>query len=1438
MSEAKGEYEFVELNRTFYELSKNAGGSDDNEIHRAFGKSLSWPDLNQDYRVIVLSEAGTGKTAEIRHVANTLRKEGKAAFFLRLEHIPIDFEDAFEVGSFEEFQAWLASGDEGWLLLDSVDEARLRNPNDFELAIRKLGRIITDAQQRVHIIITGRTIAWRPKTDLDHCERHLPYASPRVTVATVEETAIEDDSDQDFHTKDQSERKIHSFFQIVALNDLDSDQIRAFAVAKGINDSQAFLDAVERADAWSFTARPQDLQELVEFWNDHGKIGSRLEIMQNSIDRRLLERDQGRADASPISPVRMREGARLVAAAVTLSQEPTIRVPDGADNSKGIPIADILPDWNDRERAILLSRPIFDEAIYGTVRFHHRSVREYLTAEWLNELLKRETSRRKIEALFFRNQYGLDVVVPTMRPVLPWLAILDDKIRKRIGQVAPEVLLEGGDSSKLPLETRRHILRQVCDQIATGLSIWAVTGNTAVQRFANKDIVADIKELIGKHATNDDIILFLLRMVWLGELKDALPEAKAYAVSTSSSQYTRIAAIHAVRAVGSPEDMEWIRTRFLSEGVELNRELLEELLDNLAPTVPSINWLLDCLAKTEMIERYRVDGLLNAVVAFVQRADIELVPNIVSGLNNLLDTPPVLERQHWKISQKFGWLISAAARAIERLLETRHPASLESDALAILHKCGIARRNGVHNFDEKEFSISTLMPAWPEINRTSFWYEAKQALEHLNRENGETLTEFWQVSVYGSFWKFENADFEYAVEQIAERSLLEERILALSLAFRLYVMGGRNRKQREMLKRAVAGDSALAERLARYLKPPAQGRQKWKRMEARWKRNSEAKKQMEAKNREEWRTFLRANPQKLRDNKLKPGEISKHQWYLYEITSEKNSRSNRWTSGDWKCLTDEFGEEVARAYRDGAVRFWRGYKPELQSEGAPANTTPYAVIFGLTGLEIEAIETNDWPNGLSTKEVGLACRYASHELNGFPNWFPTLFAKYPEVISDFLLKEIHYELSIEKADVESNYILSDVSWSGRWAWDKLAPNIYKILETKEPGRITTLDRMLNIVQGSSISDQMIANLASEKCKILMQSDHAAYWFAVWSGVDADSAIPCLEERFEDISSVEDRTAFAIEFINHLLGSRRSSVSNIRTGFRTPEYLKRLYLLMHQHIRAKEDIKRGPGGFSPGLRDDAQSARETLAELLRNIPGKDAFIALMEIARLHPEEAHRPWFDRQAKTKAETDADITAWSPRQVRDFHDQLERTPANHRELAELAHFRLLDLKDDIEEGDNSFAKLLQKIELETDMRKYIGGVLREKASGRYSIPQEEELADAKKPDLRFHGANFDGPVPVELKLADNWTGPQLLERMENQLCGDYLRDNRSNRGFFVLVYQGKKKHWEIPDVTEQVDFIGLIGILENYWQKIALNYPRVDHIQVIGIDLTKRAK
>jgi hypothetical protein len=1419
--------DYIELGRTFHELSLKSEESDEFDFHDLhFGKGLTWQDLLAGYRTVILSEAGTGKTEEIRHAAQTLRKEGKAAFFLRLEHVADDFDIAFEESNFNEFEKWSESSEEGWFFLDSVDEARLREPRDFERAVRKFGARLSSVLQRAHIVLTSRGAAWRPVTDLKLCQQQLRY----VEVASADEENNQSDTIG----------KQGNSFRIVALDDLNVVQVEKFARAKGIADPKPLLNAIERADAWSMVARPDDLTELVEYWDKHKRIGNRLELMQSSITRRLAERDQSRDEALPLSAADAMQGAQSVAAAATMTQESTIRVPDGAENIKGISIASVLPGWDSKKCMALLARPIFDEAIYQTVRFHHRTVREYLTAVTLKGLLDRETSIRKIESLLFRQQYGQAVIVPTMRPVLVWLILLDDKIRERALAISPELIFEGGEPKALPLETRQKILRDVCDTMHNGIAKGSTSDYRAVQRFADKDIAAEVKKLFAKYSSNDELQCFLLRMIWQGELSDALPEAKSVALDRKASQHTRAAAFRAVRAIGTEVDKLEVLRHFQQEASMLDRSWFAELLEELAPNRQSVEWVLACTVKLKPKGRYHIDGLPQALDVFVQSLSLDLQAELLDGINTLISRSPTIERHYCEISKRYGWLILVAAQTAARLISAHHPTALQKATLSILQKLPSGHDYFDWDYRENRPNFHALVAKWPELNYALFWFEVKYARRIRQKKRRERLTNFWQVNLFNSFWQFGPDSFDSVLADIELCPSRDDRLVALSLAFNLYVHAGRPKKWLRKLKVVCAKTQVLNTALHTQLHPkPDPDQQHWKKQQAKWKHRSSQRKAADAKQEEEWKDALAKNIDMIRAPQLpKPTDVSNWQYHLHERMRRLSPGSMRWTEGRWQVLEDEFGEDVAFAFRDGVVAFWRRYQPKLRSEGKSSKSTPFSLIFGLTGLSIEARETQNWVSTLSEDEVETAFRYAMGELNGFPDWMPSLFEKYPDFISGLLLREVDKDLHNEKVKVDNHYVLSDLSSIGSWAWTGIGSGIFARLKAHEPKNLTNLSDMLNIIHAAGINAEEISQLAAFRSADRRLA-HAARWYAVWVGVTPEKAIPSLTLRLATIQGPVKQTSFAMQFITHLLGGRRSTVKN-GDKFRTPEHLKNLYTLMHHYIREKEDIRRGGGGvYSPGLRDNAQDARNHLFALLKEIPGKEAYLALIELGRLHPEPSSRPWMVHHAKTKAELDADLTPWTIRQTLEFQTAIERTPANHRELFELAEMRFLDLKDNLEHGDSSIANILIKgATKETDMRKYIGDLLRDGAQGRYAIPQEEELADNKRMDLRLHGMGFDAPVPVELKLAEKWSGPELFERLENQLCGDYLRDNRSNRGLFVLVYCGEKSSWELPETRMKVDFTGLVEALQAYWVVISSKFPGVDDISVIGIDLTLRAK
>lgn len=1422
--------EFIQLDRTFHDLALGEEEGKEAEIFRLMRheKPTRWCDLLKEPRVVLLSEAGSGKTEEIRHVCRDLRLRKKNAFFLRIEHLAQDFNTSFEEGTPEEFERWIASGDDGWLLLDSVDEARLKDPKDFERAIRTIARKLGGVLQRAHIVITSRGEAWRPKTDLLLCETNLPWTPP---ASAPEENQ---DSDEVFTTSDRAPAKGRkSVFRLVALDDLVGEQVDRFASAKGVTDIAAFRKALGRAEAWAFTTRPLDLAETVQFWLANDRVGSHLELLRASIDKRLEERDQDRADAKPISKERIRDGARLVAAASTLAKNSAIRVPDGQKNDRGLDIKQVLTNWDEADCRILLTRPIFDEGIYGTVRFHHRSVREFLTAEWLHSLLVDQGSRARIENLFFRRQYGVEVVVPTMRPILPWLAILDQRILDRVMRLAPEVLFEGGDPAQLPVATRIHILREACEQLAQPAHGRSITEYSAVQRFTNPDLSEVIRELLDKHKGDGDIVWFLLRMVQQGGILPLADKAKHFAL-VSRSKYTRIAAIRATIEIGSREDAADVRKAFLTEGAPLRRSWLSELVDGLGQTRDDLDWLLAALALAAPKKQFDTDPLSDSLTGYVGALPPLLLDGLLEGLGKLLNRKPVIEQRHCEISKRYSWLGQIAGEALMRMIRSRDQATLKKTSLSILRNLSIAEDYGRGAFEEIRNELPQMVRDWPELNRALFWHSVAEERARRNRKIGERLVDFWNVSMFGSYWAFDGTEFEYMAEQITAQPLTDDKLVALTLAFNIYQRSGRPRAWRERLKKAAATEAELETELKKLLNPPKSAAAKFRRQEVAWKRRSDREAAKEAEAKHTAKAILASRITLIRDFG-QPGKISQDQCYLHEQMRSGESQHNRWTDGNWRLLIATFGQDIARAFRDSAVGYWRHNKPQLRSEGAVANSTPLTTIFGLTGLSIEARETDGWPSALSGEEAEIATRYALLELNGFPPWLPQLHRAFPSQVSDVILREIRHELSTETPDSESYYALYDVSWHGDWIWDQIAPDLLRELRAKRVNT-TNLRYLLAIINRSSVDDKAIAAISSRKANATRNLVFSPIWFATWVGVDPDAAIPALAARFASMTDPAEQTKLALAFVVALLGGR-SQEGRARQAFRTVEHMKSLYLLMSRYIRQKEDIERaGNGVYSPGLRDDAQDARNALIAFIRETPGKPAFLALLEMARAHPDEESRPWLGFHARAKAAADADIEAWTPSQVREFSNSLVSTPTNHRELWYHAVDKLDALKHDLENGDSSIASILQAVDQETEFRKFIGGWCRDRSAGRYVIPQEEELADAKRPDLRFLGVGFDAPVPTELKLVDKWTGPHLFDRLEIQLCGDYLRDVRSSRGVFLLVYLGKKSYWDLPNGRRADTFEALVDELQRHWTLISNDYPSVEDIRVIGIDLTKR--
>lgn len=114
--------------------------------------------------------------------------------------------------------------------------------------------------------------------------------------------------------------------------------------------------------------------------------------------------------------------------------------------------------------------------------------------------------------------------------------------------------------------------------------------------------------------------------------------------------------------------------------------------------------------------------------------------------------------------------------------------------------------------------------------------------------------------------------------------------------------------------------------------------------------------------------------------------------------------------------------------------------------------------------------------------------------------------------------------------------------------------------------------------------------------------------------------------------------------------------------------------------------------------------------------------------------------------------------------------------------------------------------------------------------MPQEEELDQQQRPDLRIENPKTN-PASIEMKWADSWTLKQLLDGLEIQLIGQYLRAHNSRYGVYVLDMMGRKQSWETGDGSK-LNFGQLLTCLEVRKKELVVQLPDVRDVAVIGMD------
>lgn len=461
----------------------------------------------------------------MREQVRQLRAEGKRAFFLPLEALDEGkIADLLTVDDERAFNSWRTDDRNiAWLFLDAVDELKLTQ-GKLERVLRRVAKEIDGCLHRVHIVISCRPTDWRSTLDLAALRDAFPTAPLSAPAAASEElflSALREPEPAKQSDKGERSTPSPSETSFVVLLPLDQTQIEAFARAQGVADVAAFMAELRKENAWSFARRPLDLSELIATWRGQGRLGTRAEQHEANVVARL-EDHPDRPDQGLLTDVELRVGAERLALALSLTRTLTIRAPElSMDVEYALGVLDsasILPDWSEEKRQALLRRALFDPATYGRVKFHHRSVQEYLSARRLDELRKRGMSTKALGRLLFAERYGVPVVLPSMRPIAAWLALWDRHVQRELTRREPETLLSMGDPGTLPIPIRAELLRAFAQSYGSGGWRGLRVPFEEIRRLAHPELGSVVLDLWGQGPTNEDVRELLLDLMEQGRM--------------------------------------------------------------------------------------------------------------------------------------------------------------------------------------------------------------------------------------------------------------------------------------------------------------------------------------------------------------------------------------------------------------------------------------------------------------------------------------------------------------------------------------------------------------------------------------------------------------------------------------------------------------------------------------------------------------------------------------------------------------------------------------------------------------------------------------------------------------------------------------------------------------------------------------------------------
>ena len=1433
---------WIDLDRRFIPCSAELLDVDVLSGMGPYGGALDWDALLQRRRVVLLAEAGSGKTTEFEQQESRLQADGKRCFLTTLRKIGRNgFQGALQSRYRDQFQKWRASGEPAWLFLDSFDEAKRA---DYRMAevLDEVASAIHGVEGRIHIVLSGRYSDWEFKRDLRNLLDCIPLSPPNqpTGMQTPNDALVAALDDK----KPQSQPEAESPLTVV-MGSLDKERVGKFAVAKGVTQVEKFLVQLDQKNLWRLARRPIDLDWLVKHWCREDSFGNWEAMLHTSIREYLAEPNPDLSRTDCLDPERNMSALERIGAALVLGRFETIRIPEGeadlAEEVDALDLAEILPDWKPNELRLLFARPIFQAAAAGYVKLtndNEGEVRGFLAARWLFRLCSLHGCPwSRLQSLLFADTYGEALVRPSMWSTAAWLSLWNLDVSKEVLQRDPLLLMGAGDPGSLSLATRVQVLEAVLERLSGEDSDYLPDRN-ALMRISREDMAPSVRqywEHNERNAASGAVRELLLLMIWLGRLPDCAELALRATLDGRLDPNLVLYVGRAVAVAGNDDHKRRYIDHILQHMAGVRPSDIWDALDTFFPDHLTVEDFLSCieyLHSSSREERSSFDYHGSRLMLRVQsRNDVlrilQKLLSLLSGSNPFPDLGTVDEDQ-----ALFGTVELAAVR----LLTLSPVKETPLEAIDVALRLGYFRRIGKLGFNarKKGQELWSLLWASPDRRRTTLWHSVARLRK---AQPGKVFRIPRQIRVFGYDVVFTVEDVPWLLSDIATKPAPLDVEFAVHAAMEVWVQNSKDPDLLTRIKEAASTSPDGLRVIDGWLNPPEPSAEE-QLLEREHLQYEERHALSIAERDQSWIELadnLRADPNQLKKDLQRTADGANTPlyclWWLLDQCSQSLSRR---AIRDLSPLHPMFGDDVVRALQTAFIDYWRVRQPVSIGKRALENrrTVYQQDLIGVVGVTQEAESDAAWAAKLSPHEAELATTYATFEINGLPPWLDDLATSHPHVVGNVLWDYLQPDLFASEPE-PSLLALYHLDYANAVSIATFEERLVNWLMSNAEAPLRVVELVLGILSRSPSARRDVAKLARDYFSASSDQNAQAAYFAVLCSESPDEAVSMLEETLAEMGDKCRQRGLVQACLAASYGSRHSR-SVFDSSSLCPDTLRRLAILAFSKVHPDDDNNRPSGvGYTRDQRDQAERARYTLFKAFADTPGLATYQVLRELRQ----EGDFPMAAEQIRhferRRVEQDSELERWRPESVREFEKNFESLPATSQGLQHVGLVALGEIGHHLLDGDFNQGSVVVELRDEIAVQNWFANELANRQGQSYTLERGPIVADEKEPDIRLSSRITDARCPIEMKIAENWSLRELESALQDQLAGRYLRVRDNRFGILLLVHQkARARGWKCG--KRYLSFSGVVAHLRKLATEIGASGSLAGQTAVCAVDLS----